>query len=482
MTASPERSLIWRMPAGSRPSPIGLMSTSVPIPLATPSRASSVERSTSVNACPGMPGESIRRRSCGATRPRVALGGGPVTVMTRPSGTRASSDARCRPGSTLKVYRRRRRRTRDLTVEPYSARPIVSLTARGWPTIVDGAAAPSMRSWMPVAEPADRRRPRRRLRAALLLCASLLLALLPVASNVDAATTWSRNLYVAKAFLYQDPYYTACTAASAMHMLNTVAYRRTGGNGFVWRPTRIRKDADPSNTRDMTSILAFSRRYDTLRSTSAGSDAHGWRNALNYYGWGRAAMTDPALRVYDDRAYRSYASAMKAAVRAIARHGMPVGVLAWAGGHAQVVTGYVVTGANPATSSDFTIQWLYLSDPLRKSEIVDRKTSYGAMQDGPLRMRFQSYRETDSPYDDPYTDGWMRSSVKTTVGTSEWFHRWVLLLPIRSGLPNAPDPTPTPTPTPTPDPTPSTDPTPPPDPTPSPSDAPAKATTSPAAT
>ncbi len=34
----------------------------------------------------------------------------------------------------------------------------------------------------------------------------------------------------------------------------------------------------------MTSILAFERSHDTLRSTSAGSDAHGWRNALNYYG------------------------------------------------------------------------------------------------------------------------------------------------------------------------------------------------------
>jgi len=301
-------------------------------------------------------------------------------------------------------------------------------------------------------------------------------ALVPAAPRADATTTWSRNLYVSKAFLYQDPYYTACTAASLMHMLNTVAYRGTGGNGFIWRPTRVKRDPDASNTRDMTSILAFERRYDTLRATSAGSDAHGWRNALNYYGWGKGAMTDPTRRVYEDRAYRSYASAIKAAVRAIARYGMPVGVLAWAGGHAQVITGYVATGANPKTSSDFTVQWLYLSDPLRESAVVNRKTSYAAMKDGSLRVRFQWYRETDSPYDDPYTSGWIRSSVSASVGPSEWYHRWVLLLPIRAGLP-APEPAPTPTPTPTP--TPAATPTPTPvataDPTPAPTPEPTAA-------
>ena len=159
-------------------------------------------------------------------------------------------------------------------------------------------------------------------------------------------------------------------------------------------------------------------------------------------------MTNASIRPYEDRAYSTYRSAMKAAVRAIARIGMPVGVLAWAGGHAQVITGYVVTGADPKTSSDFTIQWLYLSDPLKSSAIVNRKTSYGAMKDGALKWRFQWYRETDSPYDDPYTSGWIRSSVKPTVGPSEWYHKWVLLLPVRRGLP---PPAPAPTPTPTPD-------------------------------
>ena len=336
------------------------------------------------------------------------------------------------------------------------------------------------------AETAARRRSLARVRASLLLAAALVLCAIVPAAPAVAASTWSRNLYVSNAFLFQDPYYTACTSASAMHMLNTIAYRHTGGNGFIWHPTRVKKDADTSNTRDMTSILAFSRRYDTLRSTSAGTDAHGWRNALNYYGWGKGPMTDASRRVYDDRAYTSYASAMKAAVRAIAKYGMPVGVLAWAGGHAQVITGYVVTGKDPRTSSEFTIQWVYLSDPLVESNIRNHRTSYSTMRDGALRYRFQWYRETDSPYDDPYTSGWKRSSVKSSVGPSEWYHRWVLVQPIRSGLPDStsnPSPTPTPDPTPTPTPkaasTPAPTPSPTPEPTASPSPTPAPSSTEP---
>ena len=307
----------------------------------------------------------------------------------------------------------------------------------------------SIEAQMRDAELSSRRRPIARVTVSAVVALALVLGgLLPLAGYAAAASTFSRNLFVGKGFVYQDPYYTACTAASVMHMLNTIAYRGTGGYGFRWKPYTVKKSSNPDQLRDMTSIQAFERRNDTLRSSSSGSDAHGWRNALNYYGWGSSAMTNASIRPYEDRAYSTYRSAMKAAVRAIARLGMPVGVLGWAGGHAQVLTGYVVTGADPKSSSDFTIQWLYLSDPLKSDAIVNRKTSYGAMKDGALKWRFQWYRETDSPYDDPYTAGTMRSSVKPTVGPSEWYHKWVLILPVRRGLPPPePDPTPTPTPT-----------------------------------
>jgi hypothetical protein len=218
----------------------------------------------------------------------------------------------------------------------------------------------------------------------------------------------------------------------------------------------------------MTSIMGFERAHDTLRDTSAGSDAHGWRNALNYYGWGRAAMTDPAKRVYDDRQFATFGGAVKAAVRAIARYNKPVGILSWAGQHAQVMTGYVVTGANPATSNDFTVKYVYISDPLHSDGIRNKAFSLKSFRSGDLHHRFQAYREIDSPKDDGYSSGWKHSSVSPTVGSSEWYHLWVIIAPIRNGIPEpTTSPTPTPSPTPVPSPAPTASPTPTPSPTPS---------------
>jgi len=264
----------------------------------------------------------------------------------------------------------------------------------------------------------------------------------------EAGSTWTRNLFDARAFVYQDPYATACTAASAMIMLNVVAYRHTGGGGFRWTPYRVKDNtSNPADRRDMTSILAMERSHDTLALLGAGSDAHGWVNALNYYGWGLAAMTDPAKRVYDDLEFSSYDAAVHAAVRAIARYRMPVGIVGWAGRHAQVMTGYVVDGADPAVSDAFTVRYVYLSDPLYGDHIVNLKITYSSFKTGMLRLRFQAYRETDSPYDDAYTPGFRRSAVAPTRGPSEWYHRWVILAPIRAGVPGIePPPNPDPSP------------------------------------
>lgn len=285
---------------------------------------------------------------------------------------------------------------------------------------------------------------------------------------VHAAPIWSKNLYVSNAFLYQDPYGTACVSAAAMIMLNTIAYRQAGGTGFTWTPYRVKSNtSNPRDVRDMTSIQWFARAHDTLSPSGSGSDAHGWRNALNYYGWGMSAMTDPARRVYDDLQYTSYSTAVRAAVKAIARFGKPVGIVGWAGRHAQVMTGYVVEGENPATSDAWVVRYIYLSDPLRSNAMVNVRISNWAFQSGNLKARFQAYRETDSPYDDVYTSGWRRSSVAPSTGTSEWYRRWVILAPVRDGLPDPTPPPPDPTPSPSPTPTP-----PPPDPTPTPTPAP----------
>ena len=109
-----------------------------------------------------------------------------------------------------------------------------------------------------------------------------------------AATTWRYNTYRSGGYLTQDPYSTACTAASAMMMLNFIALAGTGGPGFRWTASRVKNS--PTDYRDMMSILWFARAHDTLASGRAGSDAHGWRNALNNFGWGQAAMLDPSAK------------------------------------------------------------------------------------------------------------------------------------------------------------------------------------------
>ena len=245
-----------------------------------------------------------------------------------------------------------------------------------------------------------------------------------------AATVWQQNVYRSSGYLTQDPYYTACTAAATMMMLNFTALSGSGGNGFVWRASTAKNRVGDS--RDMTSIFSFARAHDTLAPTGRGSDPHGWRNALNYYGWGSSAL-GVTTRIYDDRTFRGFDDAVRAAVVAIARFRKPVGILAWAGGHAQVITGYRVLGANPAVSTDFTVTHVYLSDPLASDGYVNRFTYIDTLRQGSLLIRLRPYSQTDSPYDDPYTPGWIASSTRT--GRSEWFGRYVLILPVRNGLP-----------------------------------------------
>jgi hypothetical protein len=283
------------------------------------------------------------------------------------------------------------------------------------------------------------------------LAGSLLLLAGILPGPALGTTIWRKNLFDARGFLYQDPYYTACTAASAMMMLNFIALAGTGGGGFRWTTHRTKNNPDPADVRDLTSVLRFERSHDTLAPGSAGSDPHGWRNALNYYGWGIAAMTNPALMVYEDRAFGGFDTALKTAVRAIARFNKPVGMLGWAGHHAQVIHGYVVTGEDPSVSSNFTVSAVYLSDPLRSDGFVNKLVSRANLLGGNLRYRFQSYRAKDSPYDDPYEPGFLYSSVQSPA--SEWYRRWVIVAPVRDGLP-APTPTPDPSPSPSPTPDP----------------------------
>ena len=230
------------------------------------------------------------------------------------------------------------------------------------------------------------------------------------------------NLFVAEGFRFQDPNWYACTSTSVMDMLNIVKLRGTGGSGFVWTVKL------GSAARD--SILAWERTHDTLAGGN-GSDPHGWRNALNYYGWGSGAL-GASTRVYDDRAFASYDAAIKAAVRALIRHRKPVGIVAWAGRHAQMITGYDGLVGDPFAknakgnyTNEFTVAALYLSDPLSSQGLVNARVGYSALKSSSnLKLRFRPYLETDSPYDDPYTAG-------TVPARDEWYGKFVIVVPVR---------------------------------------------------
>ena len=91
----------------------------------------------------------------------------------------------------------------------------------------------------------------------------------------------SMNLFTTSGFRFQDPNWAACTATSVRTMLNLIAMRGSRGEGFIWRTT------NSGVVRDR--ILAWERTHDTLTG-GHGSDPHGWRNALNFYGWGAGTM------------------------------------------------------------------------------------------------------------------------------------------------------------------------------------------------
>jgi hypothetical protein len=230
------------------------------------------------------------------------------------------------------------------------------------------------------------------------------------------------NLFIRAGFAYQDTNWNACTSTSVRTMLNLVAMRSSGGTGFGWRPTLSRLVRDR--------ILSWERVYDTMAG-GRGSDPHGWRNALNYYGWGAGALV-PGARVYDDYAYDSATTAMKAAVRALASTGKSVGMLGWRGAHAQIITGYYGLIGNPFArdangryTDTFSVAGFYLTDPLRSSNALNRPITASALRTTTnYRLRFQRYYETDSPYDDPYTPGYR-------ISGHEWYGRFVLVLPIR---------------------------------------------------
>ena len=224
---------------------------------------------------------------------------------------------------------------------------------------------------------------------------------------------YAHNLY-SSLVRYQNPDMSSCVATATLIMLNEVATKGHKGEGFRWVPS--------TSLARQRSIIRWARVRDTLEAGPGGTDPNGWRNALNWYGWGN--YRDPATMTYQVFAYATYDEAVKGAVTAMARYHRPVGMLGWAGGHAQVLHGYSVYGQDPATSTSFTVQAVYLTDPLRRDRLRNVRISYLKLATGALKYRFRKYRQMDSPKDDPYTPGILAADKL-------WYGRYVIVAPVK---------------------------------------------------
>jgi hypothetical protein len=250
-----------------------------------------------------------------------------------------------------------------------------------------------------------------------------ILAMLVGGASTPARSTYVFNIYNRLAVRFQNPDETACTADATLIMLNlishdssfqwtTVAPNAAPAPTFVWKPTL--------SFTAQESILKWERAHMDEPTSKPGADVAGWRNALNYYGWG--SMT---AGVYADLSYKTFKEAAVATVRSIAMTDMPVGILGWYGSHSQIVTGYSVTGDDPRTgSTNFKINGIYLTDPLWERHHLDYYVTYQQWQSGPLEVRFAPYYQADSIYKDP---------IDGKVGKREWWGKFVIVGPTSLG-------------------------------------------------
>jgi hypothetical protein len=232
------------------------------------------------------------------------------------------------------------------------------------------------------------------------------------------AQTWTMNLYHINLVRDQNPDWRACTAAATMSMLNLIAYPAAEvlpiHDGAATR-TQLIWQVDTSYGRQ-EDILEFERDHMTMSMWSDGTDPHGWRNALNWYGWGSLQAG-----VYKDASFSTFEDAAWSVVVSLARTRKPVGILGWSGGHAQFVTGYKVTGADPRVSNNFRIDAIYLTDPWQPDAARNQLITYSDWRSGAGYVRFTPYWQKDYSGRDP---------IDGQIGSREWRGKWVIEQPL----------------------------------------------------
>jgi hypothetical protein len=130
-----------------------------------------------------------------------------------------------------------------------------------------------------------------------------------------------------------------CAAAAVQNMLNVI---RLGEEG---RP--------PDGTAATQRAI-----YDRVVELTTPEDSH--NGGTGPAGW--AAYLSDAGYPYEVRVYASRLAALRAAATALRATGRPVGVLAWAGVHSWVLTGFEAT-SDPAVGGMFAVTTAYVLDP-----------------------------------------------------------------------------------------------------------------------
>jgi hypothetical protein len=242
----------------------------------------------------------------------------------------------------------------------------------------------------------------------------------PIGETPPPPHTWSVNLYDGSVTRYQNPDLNGCAAAATVSMLNLIALTPQTDTppprGDNLAKFTFRWTIDKSwNQQEW--IMWFERNHMSMSRDTKGSDPHGWRNGLNYFGWGSLNAD-----VYRDVSYSTFTSATHAVVDSIARTNKPAGILAWSGAHAQYVTGYTVRGEDPRISDNYTIVAVWISDPLHVEAMPNSYISLATLKSGGPAIRFTKYTQTGSLFPD---------SIDHQIGDKEWHNKWVVIEPVK---------------------------------------------------
>ena len=153
-----------------------------------------------------------------------------------------------------------------------------------------------------------------------------------------SAAPFSMNLYRKGVFVHQASR-EWCVAAAAQNMLNVI---------------RLGEEGRAPDTSGKTQRALYSRIVELTTwedSHNGGTGPGGWAAVLTEMGY-----------PYEVRTYPSRLAAMRAAASALRATGRPVGVLAWAGVHSWVMTGFRAS-ADPAAARMFTVTAASILDP-----------------------------------------------------------------------------------------------------------------------